>query len=63
MEGLEAFAALLKIGMVEDDKHMHYRISSTGVRYKTILPVASESRDESKASYIGTVNDIRRFRP
>jgi len=63
MEGLEAFASLLKIGMVEDDKHIHYRISSTGVRYKTILPVASESRDETKDSYIGTVNDIRRFRP
>jgi hypothetical protein len=61
MEGLECFAGLLKIGMIEDDKPARYRYTATGERYKTILPGASEPRDE-KANWIGRTNDIRRFR-
>ena len=63
MEGLEAFAGLLKIGMIEDDKQpARYRYTATGERYRTILPGPSESRDE-KADWIGRTNDLRRFRP
>src|SRR6516225_1323290 len=52
MEGLEAFAGLLKIGMIDDDKQpARYRYTATGERYKSILPGPSESRDE-KANWI-----------
>ena len=61
MEGLEAFAGLLKVGMLGEDQPSHYRTNSDGIRYKTILPGRSEPRDE-KAAWIGRTNDFRRFR-
>lgn len=63
MEGLETFAGLLKIGMLEPAGEAHYRTTESGVRYKTILPGKSE-RTDAKADWLGTgaVNDMRRFR-
>jgi hypothetical protein len=61
LEGLEAFAGLLKIGMLEEDRPSQYRTTAEGVRYKSILPGRSEHVDE-KANWIGASNDLRRFR-
>jgi|SRR5579863_1416399 len=53
MEGIEAFAGLLKVGMLDDDRPAHYRTTDTGLRYKTILPGKSETAD-AKANWLGT---------
>jgi len=44
MEGLEAFAGLLAVGIDDADKS-HYAYTKTGIRYKTILPVPVEQAE------------------
>lgn len=44
MEGLEAFAGLLVVGMEEADK-ANYAYTKEGIRYKTILPTRPEAQE------------------
>lgn len=63
MEGLEAFAGLLKVGILDEDRGAHWATTESGVRYKTTLPGRSEISDaKDKSAWLGAVNDTRRFR-
>lgn len=57
MEGLESFVGLAHFAVDEADKP-NYAYTSTGQRYKTILPVKQETVDE-KSSWIGHATDFR----
>lgn len=65
MEGLEAFAGLLKYGTMDDDAEASWAVTRGGRRYKTILPGIKGSSDEKGEWLAGgrpdSVNDGPRF--
>lgn len=56
MEGVEAFAALLKIGMLEEAQPVNWAFTPEGVRYKTILPQKGDQH-ATKSNWAGTLGN------
>jgi hypothetical protein len=57
MEGVEAFAALLKAGILSDDQPANWAYTATGVAYKTSLPQQQGSH-ETKSNFLRPDDNI-----